>query len=89
MKKIFLISLLLLLTNCNYYKQEDEREIEANFEIICRHDEYYYSRDLDTNIMYINLHRLYAYGFSVYYNEEGKPMTYDEFKVVHIEKYHD
>lgn len=88
MKKIFLIPLLLLLTNCNYYKQEYEREISANFETVCRHHIYYYLRDLDTNIMYVSSHQGYAYGFSVYYNEEGKPMTYNEFKVVHIEKYH-
>lgn len=83
MKKLLLIG-LLLLTSCTTYTQESKRETEATFEEICMHIPYHYLRDIDTNIIYVKANA----SISVYYNENGKPMTYKEFKVVHIEKYH-
>lgn len=83
MKKLLLIG-LLLLTSCTTYTQESKRGIVATFEEICMHVPYFYLRDIDTNIIYVKSNSV----VSVYYNENGKPMNYEEFKVVHIKKYH-
>lgn len=94
MKKLLFI-FLLLLTSCSSsrYSTENERTEKANFEEVCRHtfgtfEEIDYLRDVDTNLIYIKFYDGYKGSMAIYYNSNGKPMTYDEFQSVHIEKYH-
>ena len=95
MKKILLLLPLLLLTSCKE-TSEQKQEITycANLVELCQHDNgeatriIWYLKDKDTNIIYIMFRNGYRGGISVYYNEKGQPMTYEEFDVVHNEKYH-
>ncbi len=95
MKKLLFILPLMLLTGCSgsSYITENERAEKANFEKICSHkvsfqEEINYLKDIDTNLIYIKFHDGYKGSISVYYNSNGKPMTYDEFQIIHIKKYH-
>jgi hypothetical protein len=93
MKKALLLLPLLLFTSCKE-TSEQKQEITycANFVELCQHDTatrtILYLKDEDTNIIYIMFMWGYRGGISVYYNEKGQPMTYEEFDVVHNEKYH-
>ena len=98
MKKILLFPLVaMMLTGCmqNEYNTEGNRsKIDPNFEVICEHSNdvgYYtqYLRDLDTDMIYVHFSSSqWNSGLSIYYNEKGEPMKYQEFKTVHIDKYH-
>jgi len=98
MKKLRILLLLpmLLLVSCSNGTTGDDREPKVtyfwpNFDLVCTHGFVSYLKDLDTNIMYISMSDNTAHkrsGCSVYYNAEGKPMTYEEFKTVHTAKYH-
>ena len=92
MKKLLLIVPLILTACGTFYEPEENRELICNFEQICSHSEgswhFNYLRDIDTNIIYLNYICAYKGSVSIYYNSKGEPMTYEEFKLVHIEKYH-
>ena len=97
MKKLFmlipLVSMLLVGCDRNEYNTEGNRnKIEPNFEVICRHVDNFdvsYLRDIDTDMIYVLFGNTdFNSGLSVYYNKKGEPMKYQEFKTVHIEKYH-
>lgn len=94
MKKLGLLLLLplLLLTSCNDGAKKDEYgnniHLADNFSLICSHGYIDYLRDVDTDIMYVYYFASYRASLSVYYDAEGKPMTYTEFKEVHTAKYH-
>ena len=88
-KTLLLVPILLLctlLTGCNNDKTYGENGgmlIGNNFELICNHGLITYYRDETTDIIYIVYSNSNQGGFSVYYNSEGKPMSYPEFKDVH------
>ena len=86
MKKIFII-LLLTLTGCSSTTKVESAP--NNFVKLCEHEHaIIYLKDEDTNIIYFRKLNGFQGGISVYYNEKGQPMTYDEFNSVHNEKYH-
>lgn len=95
--KLWLIVPLLLLTSCigNEIPSTDTdgnkmvNYFLPNFSLICDHGTIEYLRDTDTNLVYIYKSATKFSGLSVYYNSEGKPMTYDEFKIIHTAKYHE
>jgi chitinase len=95
--KLRLIALpLLLVSLCscggNKTKDDDGNEMSnafaPNFSVVCWHEYVAYLRDIDTDIMYVHRHLYHYSGLSVYFDAEGQPMTYAEFKVVHMAKYH-
>lgn len=99
MKKLLMLIPLasMLLVGCNrteYHTENNREKIGDNFEIVCEHandDGYYtrYLRDLDTEMIYVHFSSSqWNSGLSIYYNSKGEPMKYQEFKTVHIDKYH-
>lgn len=95
MKKLGLLLLfpLLLLTSCTSDPKDDDGNLmtsrfSPNFSLVCSHYGIEYLRDVDTDIMYVYYTGSYRAALSTYYNAEGKPMTYTEFKEVHTAKYH-
>ena len=90
-KKIFLLPLLLLAligcSNKEYYNKERPKFGES-FEVLCMHDSILFLLDTDTNYVYLYFANGFGRSVSIYYNEKGQPMNYDEFKLVHNEKYH-
>lgn len=62
--------------------------LPPNFSRICRHGQLDYVKDVDTDIMYIYYGSSYHAGLSAYYNKDGQPMTYAEFKEAHTARYH-
>lgn len=92
-KLLFVVS-TLLLASCDVGAPTDDegnRILETfgpNFSLLCVHANSTYMRDIDTDIVYYCWTYNRQGGFSVYYNEEGQPMTYAEFKEVHTAKYH-
>lgn len=99
MKKLLMLFPLAImaLSGCggSSYNSETERENwGANFELICEHRTnslryVYFVRDCDTDIIYFTSSLSNSLnGLSVYYNEEGQPMNYEQFKIAHVAKYH-
>ena len=91
MKKLLLLFTLLLTSCDSYYSETDDREIIfGNLEIICRHSEgnsgINYYRDIDTDLIYMQYYVAAGTSLSIYYNSDGNPMNYDEFKTIHINK---
>lgn len=61
------------------FKKESYKTVEI--------DSIYFYRDTNTNLIYVlvrdgNGQATYG-GFSIYYNAEGNPMTYDEWKEIY------
>ncbi len=96
MKKLFMLIPLvsMLLVGCSgteYHAENNREKVGDNFELICTHRDEFdvnYLRDLDTDMIYVHFRSDLSSGLSVYYNEKGEPMKYQEFKTVHIDKYH-
>lgn len=91
MKYIKLLVLSLLLCSCSfnaYSKENDKPNFGDNFKIMCDHNSVYYMLDLDTNYIYVYFSIGYGRSICAYCNSKGQPMSYDEFKLVHNEKYH-
>ena len=87
---------LLILTGCEDAPTDSDGNLMGsrfapNFSTVCQHYGIQYLRDVDTNIMYVYWDSGTGgkkAAMSVYYNSEGQPMTYSEFKEVHTAKYH-
>jgi len=94
--RVLLLLPLMLLISCSSDKTEDAgnamyHNFQPNFSVVCNHSVLSYLRDVDTDIMYLYWNGgsgSKRAGWTVYYNSEGKPMTYTEFKDVHMSKYH-
>jgi hypothetical protein len=94
--RVLLLLPLMLLASCNDGKTDNEgnamySQYGPNFSLVCSHSFIDYLRDIDTDIMYFmwdNGSGGKRAGWSTYYNKDGQPMTYAEFKDVHMSKYH-
>jgi len=94
--KVLLLLPLMLLASCGSDKTDDAgnamyHNFQPNFSTICSHSGLSYLRDVDTDIMYLYWNggsSSKRAGWTVYYNKDGQPMTYAEFKDVHMSKYH-
>lgn len=98
-KLMLLVGLLTTaLTGCGKETAQDggtKYLTGENWKCLCTHNQHdadktklQYYQDTDTDIVYVYITALYKASMSVYYNEDGKPMTYQEFEKVHINKYH-
>ena len=91
-KFLFILPMILLLAACDDSTPKGENGgiiWGGNYERLCNHNYYVtYLRDVDTDIIYVLYDGSKRGSLSVYYAEDGKPMSYDEFKIVHNSKYH-
>ena len=99
MKKLLMLFPLAIMalsgcSNSEYNSETNRKNWGANFELVCEHQtkelkSVYFLRDCDTDIIYLLVSASPSVnGLSVYYNEEGLPMNYEQFKIAHIAKYH-
>jgi len=92
-KLTFALLPLLLLAGCGHHPTDDDGNAMTdayapNFSIVCQHEHMYYMRDVDTDVMYVFYYAGHGKSLSAYYGADGKPMTYAEFKEIHVAKYH-